>query len=116
MEGVSPGTLEVVQEMAKAAPNLENTDVVTGESEASGEIIVISNPGDDPKKACFQAFKFMDRDEDTGVDLWKKTELEEMNWGERLQCGFNLDPDDLDMTDKEPDAGLLAIKKFRFSL
>merc|ERR1711970_1074742 len=92
MESVSTGTLEVVQEMAKAAPDLEITRICGGDSDEEGEIIVISNPGDDPKKACFQALKFIDRDENN-VNLWKCTELDEKNWGEHLQCGFNIDPD-----------------------
>lgn len=109
MEGVSPGTLEVVQEMAKAAPDLEITRVCGGESDENGEIIVISNPGDDPKKACFQALKFIDLVEDD-VDLWKCTHLDERNWGEHLQCGFNINPK-YQKRYQEFDAGLLAITK-----
>jgi len=98
---------EVANDMAKAAPNLEDTRVDGSESDENGEIIVISNAGDDPKLACFKALALLDRDPEDHdeTNLWKSATVEMKNWGEHLEFGFNEDdPEDLD-------AGLLAITK-----
>jgi len=110
---------EIANEMAKAAPDLEHTTVSSGESDEVGEIIVISNAGDDPKLACFKALALLDRVPDSSrwknwgkLDIWKSASLEMKNWGKHLDIGFNKDDadDDSDLED-DADAGLLAITK-----
>ena len=68
MEGVSPVTQDIVHALTEASPREWpfrkcHLPFTTHHQEIeNGEIIVITDPGDDAKLACFQALKFLDRD------------------------------------------------------
>jgi hypothetical protein len=104
----------VAEAMMRAAPNLGSTMVtLDGEGEGCGEVIVIANPGPDPRGACLKALAILVCHNNDAV-------CGSANWGKNVERGmtFNLDPNDPWLTDSrnpEPfaagkqDAGLLAV-------
>ena len=100
MDSAPPDAQEVAKEMAKAAPNLEQTRVSGGELDENGEIIVISNAGGDPKLSCFKALALLERDPELGDEspnLWECTTLEKNPWGDsnKEACFVGDDENDL---------------------
>lgn len=100
---------EVANDMQNAEPNLAHKRINGGDSDESGEIVVIANAGDDPKFACFKALGCIAKVPDEDIDLWRCTTLENTNWYEYLNRGFNLEDDD-DVEDRNV-SGLLAITR-----
>ena len=77
---------EVALAMLHSAPCLERFPIVgSSESEYGGEVIIVANPGEDPRTACLQALLFSAKilqEEGTGATLEVK------NWSQHLKCGF----------------------------
>ncbi|CAE8597154.1 unnamed protein product [Polarella glacialis] len=106
MDSAPQAGKEVATAMATVAPNLENIIVLHSESQESGEILVISNPGQDPKQACISALALLDRDPEMGEsspNIHEHATLVSKDWNEHLERGFSC----MD----EAEGSLLAITK-----
>lgn len=113
MDTAPTAAQEVANEMHNAAPGLENIYIDGGDSDETGEVIVIANAGDDPKLACFKALGFLASvpdEDDEGDDLWQFTTLDECNWNDCFNRGFTLEEEDEDDVDEDVSA-LLAMHK-----
>lgn len=102
MDTAPTAAQEVANDMQNAAPDLQNTNIISGESDENGEIVVIANAGDDPKLACFKALGFVASDPDEFINLFQLTTLCKRSWHKYLNRGFNVG---------DKDDGLLAITK-----
>lgn len=118
---------EVACAMATAAPSLEKIMVVSSESDERGEIIVISNPGDDAKLACIKALAILEVEPKMfkSPNIHDAACLEERDWNSYLDRGFNMEDDDEEDEDEEGHSELLALtgimakqltRHFHFSL
>ncbi|CAE8623747.1 unnamed protein product [Polarella glacialis] len=106
MDSAPQAGKEVATAMATVAPDLENIIVLHSESEESGEILVISSPGQDPKQACISALALLDRDPEMGEsspNIHEHATLVSKDWNEHLERGFSC----MD----EAEGSLLAITK-----
>ena len=105
---------EVADAMNNAAPDLRDIPIcLSSESSDGGEIIVIGNPGPDPKKACLKALgiRKMCEDETIGektdsdpelIGVWATAFVETLNTTGKLKNGFN-DDDPEEEEEKEED-------------
>eukprot|EP00746_Dinoflagellata_sp_MGD_P008966 gnl/MRDRNA2_/MRDRNA2_118047_c0_seq1.p1 gnl/MRDRNA2_/MRDRNA2_118047_c0~~gnl/MRDRNA2_/MRDRNA2_118047_c0_seq1.p1 ORF type:complete len:321 (+),score=66.66 gnl/MRDRNA2_/MRDRNA2_118047_c0_seq1:90-1052(+) len=98
-EGVQHGSIEnvpevakqVAQELAIAFPEMETTEITLHTNfSLGGEVIVITNPGEDPKKACFEALGV--RVDDAFDYALEDAEVDYVDLKARLDSGFNQDP------------------------
>ncbi|CAE7666841.1 unnamed protein product [Symbiodinium sp. CCMP2592] len=116
---------EVADAMRNAAPDLRDIPIcLSSESSDGGEIIVIGDPGPDPKKACLKALgiRKMCEDETIGekkmladpemIGVWTAAFVETLNMTDKLRCGFNDDdPEEEEAEEAGNQKQILALTK-----
>lgn len=83
---------ELAQSLHSLMPDLEDVQMMmSSESSDGGEIIVISNPGPDPKAACLKALGIAEANMEI---VSKAANTKDRDWSEYTKLGLNLEPDE----------------------
>lgn len=96
---------KVAEELNEACPGLGGFQVCrSSEGDSPGELLVIANAGEDPKKSCLKALVFpkdseewqdkVDENDPECTGLWALATLEKVEWKDYLDKGFNAHKDD----------------------
>ncbi|CAJ1417496.1 unnamed protein product [Effrenium voratum] len=106
MESAPEVARQVAKDLLEAAPGLADITIArSSEGDCPSEVVVIGCPGEDPKKACLKALtidkdsceEFADAKDDEDPELtgvWTLATLEQVDWKDYLEFGFNGDKSD----------------------
>merc|ERR1711998_187059 len=77
--------------MMAAAPEIPEGLVAGDINEWPARVVVIANPGDDAKSACFQALGSPGKNirRRSNSTPWDCVEFSSKDWNKHLRCGFN---------------------------